>query len=115
MNTCTDRGGTTATCASELSPKERLGQAASIGYADDSSVQASDSDPIGREKSGVRRYRVLRPINDPKYVMIDLEFDTPDDAEALLDAMRAVWAGPARTIISDPQARIAEQVETREY
>ena len=70
---------------------------------------------MGRERSGVRRYRVLRPINDPNYVMIDLEFDTPAEAEALLDAMRAVWAGPARSIISDPHARVAEQVETKEY
>lgn len=31
-----------------------------------------DSDPVGREKSGVRRYRVLRPIDDANYVMIDL-------------------------------------------
>lgn len=77
--------------------------------------QAFDNDPVGREKSGVRSYRVLRPINDPNWVMIDLEFDTTSEAEALLDAMRAVWAGPARTIVSDPQARIAEHVETREY
>ena len=77
--------------------------------------QAFDSDPAGREGSGVRRYQVLRPINDPNWVMIDLEFDTTGEAEALLDSMRAVWTGPARTIISDPQARIAEQVETKEY
>jgi len=77
--------------------------------------QAFDSDPVGREKSGVRRYRVLRSVDDPNYVMIDLEFDTPEQARALLDAMHAVWAGPARAIISDPQARIAEQVEEREY
>jgi len=77
--------------------------------------QAFDSDPVGRERSGVRRYRVLRPIDDPNYVMIDLEFDTAEQARALLEAMRAVWAGPARAIISDPQARIAEQLEERVY
>jgi hypothetical protein len=38
--------------------------------------QVFDSDPVGREKSGVRRYQILRPIDDPRYVMIDLEFDT---------------------------------------
>jgi len=47
--------------------------------------------------------------------MIDLEFDTAEQARALLEAMRAVWAGPARAIISDPQARIAEQLEERVY
>jgi hypothetical protein len=36
---------------------------------------AFDSDPIGRECSGVRRYRILRATDDPNYVMIDLEFD----------------------------------------
>ena len=46
--------------------------------------KAFDSDPFGRAKSGVRRYQVLRPVDDPNYVMIDLEFDTPSDAEALL-------------------------------
>ncbi len=77
--------------------------------------QAFDSDPVGRERSGVRRYRVLRSVDDPNYVMIDLEFNTPQEARALLDAMRAIWAGPASAIISDPQARIAEQVEKEEY
>ncbi len=77
--------------------------------------QAFDSDPVGRERSGVRRYRVLRSVDDPNYVMIDLEFNTPEQARALLDAMRAIWAGPAGAIISDPQARIAEQVEEEEY
>ena len=52
--------------------------------------KAFDSDPVGREKSGVHRYRVLRPIDDPNYVMIDLEFDTVSQAEALLAAMRVV-------------------------
>jgi hypothetical protein len=47
--------------------------------------------------------------------MIDLDFDTPSEAEALLGAMRAVWAGPARNIIVDPQARIVEAVDAKEY
>ncbi len=29
--------------------------------------EAFDSDPIGREPSGVRRYRILRPNDDPNY------------------------------------------------
>ena len=53
--------------------------------------KAFDSDPVGREKSGVRRHRILRPADDPKLVMIDLEFDTAAQAEALLSAMKAVW------------------------
>jgi len=76
---------------------------------------AFDSDPVGREKSGVRRYRILRPIDDPNYVMIDLEFDTPAEAEALLADMRVVWDRVPGIITSTPQARIVEAAETKEY
>jgi len=77
--------------------------------------KAFDSDPIDRKKSGVRRYQILRPINDPNYVMIDLEFDTPGQAEALLAAMRAVWSAVEGTIMYNTQVRIVEAVETKEY
>jgi hypothetical protein len=77
--------------------------------------KAFDSDPVGREKSGVRRYRVFRPIDDPKYIMIDLEFDTINEANALLAAMRVVWGRVQGKIIFNPQARIVEAVESKEY
>jgi hypothetical protein len=77
--------------------------------------KAFDSDPVGREKSGVRQYRILRPIDDPQYVVIDLEFDSTVQAEALLAAMRVVWGRVQGKIIFDPQARIFEAMETREY
>ena len=54
--------------------------------------EAFDRDPVGRQQPGVRRYRVLRPIDDPNYIMVDLEFDSSSEAEALLDALwRNVW------------------------
>lgn len=77
--------------------------------------RAFESDPVGREKSGVRRYRVLRPTNDANYVMIDLEFDTAGQAEVLLAGMREVWGRVEGTIVMNPQARIVEVVETKEY
>lgn len=81
----------------------------------DSWKKAFDSDPVGREKSGVRRYQILRPIDDPNYVMIDLEFDTPGQAEALLAAMRVVWSRVEGRVMTNPQARIVETVETKGY
>jgi hypothetical protein len=77
--------------------------------------RAFDSDPVDRTKSGVRRYQVLRSIDDPNYVMIDLEFDTQSEAEALLAAMREVWGRVQGKVVLDPQARIVETVETKEY
>lgn len=74
---------------------------------------AFDSDPIGRERSGVRRYRILRAADDPNYVMIDLEFDSAGEAEAMHSALRELWSRV--DVMHSPQARIAEAVESREY
>jgi hypothetical protein len=76
--------------------------------------QAFDSDPADRRGSGVRGYRVLRSIEDPNFVMIDLEFDSVEEAEGLLSKMRQIWSGPGKAVMRDPQARIAQSVETQE-
>ncbi len=74
--------------------------------------RAFDSDPIGRERGGVRRYRVMRGFEDPSYVMIDLEFDRSSEAEAFLSALRELWGRV--DVIRDPKARVAEIVESEE-
>lgn len=73
--------------------------------------EAFDSDPVGRERMGVRRYRILRPVDDPRYVMIDVEFGTRREAEALLAAMREVWSRSGHAVSASQQARIVEAVE----
>ena len=77
--------------------------------------QAFDSDPVGRERSGVRRYQVLRPMDNPDYAMVDLEFDNASKAEAFLAAMREVWRRVEGTIIESPRVQIVEVVESKEY
>jgi hypothetical protein len=47
--------------------------------------------------------------------MIDLEFDTADEAEGLLASMRVIWDRVQGTLMSDPRARIVEPVENTEY
>jgi hypothetical protein len=77
---------------------------------------AFDNDPIGREKSGVRRHRIMRATDDPDYVMIDLEFDGLAEAERVLAALRELWgAVQPQGLIGGPQARIVETVEDRAY
>jgi hypothetical protein len=75
--------------------------------------EAFDSDPVGRERSGVRRYRILRPTDDPNYVMIDLEFDAASEAEAVQAALRELWGRV--DVMHSPQAQIVEVVEIKEY
>jgi hypothetical protein len=77
--------------------------------------QAFDDDPVGRERSGVRRHQILRSVDDPNHVMIDLGFDARNEAEAVLAALRGVWERVQGTIISDPRAQIVELTEAREY
>jgi quinol monooxygenase YgiN len=79
--------------------------------------KAFESDPAGRERSGVRRYQILRPVDDPNYVMIDLDFESTTTAEAFLATMREVWqsAAAAPALAGSPQTRILEVVERKEY
>lgn len=76
--------------------------------------RAFDNDPADRKGSGVRRYQILRPRDDPDYVMIDLEFDSVDQAEAFLRTMQRIWAGPGKAAMQNPRARITDRVEDRE-
>ena len=73
-----------------------------------------DADPADRAGSGARRYRILRATDDPNVVMIDLEFDTTGEAEAMLTSLRTLWERVQGTLISDPRARIVEPVEAAE-
>ncbi len=62
----------------------------------------------------MRSYRVLRPLDDPNYILIDLDFDTQDEAERFVEIMRRVWQSPqaAPALRGAPRARIAEAVES---
>jgi hypothetical protein len=48
-----------------------------------------------RRQAGARAQRVQRPADDPNYVVIDLDFDTRDEAEAFLRFLQTqVWGVP---------------------
>ncbi|MGE5175906.1 MAG: hypothetical protein ACM3JJ_05960 [Hyphomicrobiales bacterium] len=75
---------------------------------------AFDRDPADRKGSGVRRYHVLRAADDPRFVMIDLELDTMEEATAFLRTMERIWTGPGASVMRSPRARIVELVESVE-
>ena len=77
--------------------------------------QAFDGDPIGRERSGVRRYRIMRPVDDPNYAIVDLEFESRGDAEGCLAALQSLWRQVEGTVMEGPRARIVEMVESKDY
>lgn len=73
--------------------------------------QAFDSDPVDRKGSGVQRYEVFRAVDDPNYVMIDLEFDSTQKAEEFLRTMERLWIGAGKAVMQNPRSRIATRVE----
>jgi hypothetical protein len=70
---------------------------------------------MGRERSGVRHYRVYRCLDDPNYVLIDLQFDTVQEAEAMREGLRALWRGPGGEVSSDQKARVVELADAKAY
>jgi hypothetical protein len=74
-----------------------------------------DSDPIGRERSCVRRYRVYRSVDNPNYAIIDLEFDSIDKAQAALTALKTLWGKIDGNVMTNPKARILDLVDSKEY
>jgi len=56
-------------------------------------ARAFDRFDEARRDAGVRAQRVQRPVDDPRYVVVDLDFDTVDAAAAFRDFLTTVvWA-----------------------
>jgi len=67
-----------------------------------------------REAAGVRRHVVRRPVDDPHYVVIDLDFDSTAEASAFLGTLRTrVWSVPANSpaLAGDPVTQILDKPE----
>ncbi len=89
--------------------------------------RAFEGDPLGRAESGVLRHRICRPLDDSKYLLLELDFATTPEAERFLERLQQeVWsrpdvspalarpqgAGPAR---AKPVTLILQEVEARAY
>jgi len=64
-----------------------------------------------RARAGVREQRVLRPVDDPAYVVVDLDFDTVEEAEKFLAFLDAnVWSAAQNSpaLAGKPQTRVLE-------
>lgn len=60
----------------------------------DSWKQAFDKFDRFRADNGVRSYRVTRAADDPHEVVVELDFDSDDQASAFGVALQKVWATP---------------------
>jgi hypothetical protein len=71
--------------------------------------KAFDGFADARARAGVTRHRILSPVDDDRYVAIDLDFPTADAAQAFLDFLHTkVWSSPqtAPALAGTPKTRI---------
>lgn len=65
-----------------------------------------------RRNAGARDERVHQPVADPNYVVVDLDFDTVDEANAFLQFLETVvWSNPgnAPALAGSPRALVLER------
>ena len=74
---------------------------------------AFDRFAAARAQAGVRAHRIQQPIDDPHRVVIDLDFDSSDQARRFLHFLQTtVWASPenAPALVGAPRTTIRQTV-----
>lgn len=81
--------------------------------------KAFDSDPLNREESGVLSHTIYQAADDPKWIVVELEFGSVDEARTMLGRLRPMWdrvgAGLGFGSAPQVQARVLSQMEWMEY
>jgi hypothetical protein len=83
----------------------------------DTWTSAFDRFAEARRNAGVRAQRIQRPVDDPKYVVIDLDFDSAVEAQSFRGFLTAqVWAHPENSpgLAGTPETMILEPAELKE-
>jgi hypothetical protein len=68
-----------------------------------------------RSKAGVQAQRVHQPIDDDRYILVELDFDTVEQAEAFKGFLETrVWSNPEASpgLDGTPRARVLTAVES---
>jgi hypothetical protein len=65
-----------------------------------------------RRQAGVQAERIQQPIDDPGYIVVDLDFATIDQAEAFLRFLKDLWAIPenAPALAGTPTTMILNEI-----
>jgi hypothetical protein len=64
-----------------------------------------------RRSAGVRTHRIQRPVDNPRFVVVDLDFDTADEAQSFLGFLSTqVWTNPENSpgLAGTPEAMVLE-------
>jgi len=70
-----------------------------------------------RVKAGVRAFTIRRPVDNPNYLMLDLEFDTTERAGAFATFLEQnVWSSPTSSpgLAGVPPTRVPDLIRNEE-
>jgi hypothetical protein len=68
-----------------------------------------------RSNAGVKAQRVHQPVDDDRYILVELDFDTVEQAEAFKGFLETkVWSNPEASpgLGGTPRARVLNEVQT---
>ena len=78
--------------------------------------QMFDSDPVGRAGGGVKRHRILHAAGDRNRVVIQLEFDSTDEATAFERKLHELWGRVGDDLgLEDRRTSVLEVAEDAAY
>jgi hypothetical protein len=69
-----------------------------------------------RERAGVKAQRVHQPVDDDRYIYVQLDFDTTEQAEGFKNFLETkVWSDPdaSPALSGAPRARVLNEVSTQ--
>lgn len=69
-----------------------------------------------RARAGVRAQRVLHPVDDPNYIVVDLDFTTTDEAQRFLAFLQNnVWSSTdsAPALAGTPHTKLLQPAAAR--
>ncbi len=70
-----------------------------------------DKDPLDRKGSGVRSYRISRDVDNAAAVLVDLDFDTLDEAGAFRSRLRELLTDPSIPAMARAETTLTETTE----
>jgi hypothetical protein len=72
--------------------------------------KAFDNDPIDGKKIGVHRYSVLQLNENRNYIIIELEFEDFNQAEAACSMLKNLWSRLDGSLLINPNIKILHQI-----
>jgi hypothetical protein len=69
-----------------------------------------------RAKAGVRAQRILHPVDDPNYIVVDLDFTTTEEAQKFLAFLQNnIWSSTdtAPALAGTPQTKLLQAAAAR--